>query len=170
MQKCCNTNMHYFWPWPYITANDQPDPVMRSVNEVNTEHVYIWMGVCVRSLLRGQITYVECLCELPPWWRADTAYLSLTQADLHTEPGISDPDGQEASQPLSSNTISHLYTCLHLHLTHHCASLELQRFLTLLCLSIWTFSLSLPGQSRWTVGLHSGSIKTNRKKQQEWWS
>ncbi len=113
--------MHYFWPWPYITANEstwiqscgQWMKVTQSM--CISEWVCVW-GVCYR----GQITYVECLCELPPWWRADTAYLSLTQADLHTEPGISDPDGQEASQPLSSNTLicTHAYTFISLTTVH----------------------------------------------------
>lgn len=34
---------------------------------------------------------MECLCELPLWWRADMAYLPLTQAGLHMGLDILDP-------------------------------------------------------------------------------
>ncbi len=30
------------------------NPVMRSVNESNTEHVYIWMGVCEEFATEGK--------------------------------------------------------------------------------------------------------------------
>ncbi len=170
MQKCRNTNMHYFWPWPYITANESTWIQSCGQWMKVTQSMCISEWVCVRSLLQR----ANNLRGVP--LRASsmvTRWYSLSFTDSSWSAygaGYFRPWWARSITAFKLKYISHLYTRLHLHLTHHCASLELQRFLALLCLSIWTFSLSLPGQSRWTVGLHSGSIKTNRKKQQEWWS
>ncbi len=52
MQKCCNTNMHYFWPWPYITPNESTWIQSCGQWMKVTQSMCISEWVCVRSLLQ----------------------------------------------------------------------------------------------------------------------